>query len=91
MITLKAYGNLSALAGRKEFCFELSEPTPVTDAVRRFAELGGEPVQRFLFDQSDQLRPGIFVLVNNQFVNWHVPSWLADGDEIIVLPPVAGG
>jgi molybdopterin converting factor subunit 1 len=56
--------------------------TGAADAAALFAELKSR--YKFSLDTSH-----LKVAVNNNFVDWHTS--LKDGDEIVFVPPVAGG
>jgi len=77
-IRLRYYAVLRDQAGRAEETVE----TGATDAARLYEELAA----RYGFTLArDRLR----VAVNADFVDWSRP--LADGDEVVFIPPVAGG
>ncbi|QBB70285.1 MoaD/ThiS family protein [Pseudolysobacter antarcticus] len=76
--TLRYFASLADQAGCAEETWEtaLSEPRAL------YAELRAR--HGFTLDAS-RLR----VAVNGEFADWHLA--LADGDEIVFLPPVSGG
>jgi len=76
--TLRYFASLADQAGCAEEIWEttLSEPRAL------YAELSSR--HGFTLDAS-RLR----VAINGEFADWH--RALADGDEIVFLPPVSGG
>ncbi|MEE8077567.1 MAG: MoaD/ThiS family protein [Pseudomonadales bacterium] len=78
MIHIQYFAVLRELAGR-------SDEAVATDA-ETAAQLYGELLERYGFTlDPNQLR----VVVNDAFGEWTTP--LRDGDEVVFLPPVAGG
>ena len=77
-VTLHYYALLRERAGRQRERVD----TAATDAAALYEELAsrhGFPLPRTL----------LRVAVNSQFADWSRP--LADGDEVVFIPPVAGG
>jgi molybdopterin synthase catalytic subunit len=66
--------------GTGELFLELSEPAVVQDALQALWEMG-DPFLR--------LPAGPVVAVNRRFASPDTP--LQDGDEVALVPPVAGG
>ena len=77
-VRLKYYALLREQAGRGEESVDTRAP----DAAALFDELAAR--HRFSLSRS-QLK----VAVNAEFADWSRP--LADGDEVVFIPPVAGG
>jgi molybdopterin converting factor subunit 1 len=77
-VRLRYYALLREQAGLDEERVE----TPAGDAAGLYDELAAR--HGFKLDRA-QLR----VAVNSEFSDWSRP--LADGDEIVFIPPVAGG
>jgi molybdopterin converting factor small subunit len=90
-VNVSIFGDLAAVLGRKQIV-ELDEGSTVATLARRIAEKGGVTRQGYLGRYKlggDELT----VLVNGR--NIHLLSGpatvLRDGDEVVILPPVAGG
>jgi molybdopterin converting factor subunit 1 len=77
-VHLRYYALLREQAGRQSETVETAASTPAA----LYAELSAR--HRFRLPQA-QLR----VAVNAAFTEWSSP--LADGDEVVFIPPVAGG
>ncbi len=77
-VHLRYYALLREQAGRQSETVETAAATPAA----LYAELAAQ--HRFRLPQA-QLR----VAVNAAFTDWSSP--LADGDEVVFIPPVAGG
>lgn len=77
-VQLRYYALLREQAGRQAETVETAAPTPAA----LYAELAAR--HGFHLPQA-QLR----VAVNAAFADWSSP--LADGDEVVFIPPVAGG
>lgn len=77
-VTLHYYALLREQAGRQHESVE----TAATDAASLYDELAARHGFRLP-------RALLTVAVNSQFADWQRP--LADGDEVVFIPPVAGG
>ena len=77
-LTVQYYALLREQAGRREESLVSSAATA--------AELYAELLQRYPFTLAPQL---LRVAINAEFRDWTAP--LADGDEVVFIPPVAGG
>jgi molybdopterin synthase sulfur carrier subunit len=84
---------VGALGGR-QFTAELPEGTTLAECLRLLAARLGEQAQGVLFSTSEgALQAHIQVLVNgrqSQFLSGG-ETVLADGDDLLFLPPVGGG
>ena len=77
-VNLRYYALLREQAGRQSETIDTAAATPAA----LYAELAARHGFRL---PASQLR----VAVNAAFCDWHRP--LEDGDEIVFIPPVAGG
>jgi MoaD family protein len=50
-----------------------------------------EKLSRYLFEDSNELRKSLVVLINGNVIAKESPPQLSDGDEITLLNPVGGG
>lgn len=77
-IKVRYYAILREQAGKSEESLTTDAPTPAVV----FAELK----RRYPFTLDEkQLK----VAINTEFSDWHTP--LKDGDNVVFIPPVAGG
>ncbi len=51
----------------------------------------GEPLTRYLLDESGRLRATVLAFVNEEQVDWENPKVLGDGDELVFMSAIAGG
>jgi sulfur-carrier protein len=77
-VRVEYYAMLREQAGMNEETVETSAATP--------EQLYAQLVERHGFDVA---RTGLKVAINAQFGDWSAP--LDDGDEVVFIPPVAGG
>lgn len=90
-ITVRVFGDLAPLLGRRH-ALELDEGTTVATLTRRIAEEAGLKRQGYL-GRYRVGRSELAVLVNGRNIALleGVKTPLRDGDEIVILPPSAGG
>lgn len=67
--------------------------TALDDALAQVAERGGETLLRQLRGSDGRPEPTVIVVVNGRVVGAAERGGflLADGDEILLMPPIAGG
>jgi len=90
-IHIRIFGNLASILGRKH-TMELDQGATVATLANRIAEVARLKRQGYLGNYKvggDDLA----ILVNGRNINLlnGVETALHDGDEVIVLPPTAGG
>jgi molybdopterin synthase sulfur carrier subunit len=82
------------ILGARETEISLPEETTIQGLLSRMKELWSERLPFYLFQQgTDRLLPHITLMVNGrsiQFLNG-METILQDGDEVLLVPPVAGG
>jgi len=90
-ISIRIFGNLVTILGRKQV-IELDEGATVGTLSNRLAESAGLRRQGYLGNYKvggDDLA----ILVNGRNIHLldSVETVLKDGDEVVILPPTAGG
>lgn len=90
-VNVRIFGNLVAVLGHKQFV-ELDEGVTVGTLSNRLAESAGLRRQGYL----GNYRVGgddLAILVNGKNIHLldGVETVLKDGDEVVILPPTAGG
>ena len=90
-VNLRVFGNLTSLLGRKH-TIELDQGATVATLTNRIAERVGFRRQGYL----GNYRVGgedLAILVNGRNIQLldGVHTTLHDGDEVVILPPTAGG
>jgi molybdopterin converting factor small subunit len=84
---------LRAAAGQTEHDIDLPESSSLAEMLSLLVASGGDNVRPHLIADNGQVRPSLLIVVNNAVV----PSSLAastvlqHGDQILLLPPIAGG
>lgn len=78
-VTVRLFASYAESLGRSQMEMEFPEGTTVGDVVRSLASLPG----------ASKLPPSPLVAVNCEYANQR--TIVSDGDEVAVIPPVAGG
>ncbi len=87
----KLQGQLRQLANRESEECELNHASSLEEALADRTKSYGADFQRILFDDQGRLRPSVMITVNGAAIDKDEPPQLKDGDEIAMLPAIAGG
>ena len=90
-VNVRIFGNLAIMLGRKHVV-ELDEGSTVTSLANRIAEKAESKRQGYLGNYKvggEEL--AILVNGKNMHLLGGIDAILHDGDEVVILPPVAGG
>ena len=90
-VTLNYFAQVRQAAGVEAEQVQLDDDTDVLGAVEEVAERHGKDLRGLVLDESGAIRPSLMVLVNGQSLSAGQSLALADGDEITILSPIAGG
>ena len=90
-ITLHYLGPLRYAAGMDAETWQGGENALLTQALNEAASRHPEQFATILFDARGELRPSLLVLVNEVPVDRNPLPRLHDGDEVTLLPAIAGG
>lgn len=93
-ITLKTILNFKKIIGKGEIDFTVEKGTVLEEALENLIETYGKELESNLFNPHDRsLLQHVRLIVNGRdiaFLNG-IRTILQEGDEILILPPVAGG
>ena len=90
-VRIKYFGQLREMAGAEEEQLEPSDGDDLKTALLEKAKTHGDDFRRVIFNRDGNLRPSVMILVNENPIDKSQPHALEDGDEITVLPAIAGG
>ncbi len=94
IVTLKTILNFKKIIGKGQIDFPVKEGTVLEEVLEKLIETHGKELESNLFNPDDRsLLQHVRLMVNGRdivFLNGLQTS-LKDGDEILILPPVAGG
>ncbi len=90
-ITVTYFGQLRHVAGAETERVEVVGPMALPDALAGLAARHGEDFTRIVFDDGHRVRPSLMVLVNGAVVAKGSAPVLKEGDEVTLLPAIAGG
>ena len=69
----------------------LQEPASIKDLLNKVADAHGEHLRQILLTAEGQPHPSLLLFMHDRQVHAAATQRLRDTDEIIVLPPMAGG
>ena len=93
-VTAHTILHLAAMLGRREIELEVPSGSSVMDVVDLVAELMGEQAVPVLLESAGGMpQPHLRIMVNGRDIGvlQGLDTVLAEGDEILILPPAGGG
>jgi sulfur-carrier protein len=93
-VTVHTILDIKKVVGKREVQIALPRRSTVADLLEEMVKSWGEELSSLLFEpDSHEVLSHIQIMVNGRaiaFLNG-IRTELADGDEVLILPPVAGG
>jgi molybdopterin synthase sulfur carrier subunit len=91
IVYIKAFANFREILGR-DIQVELDEGSKVRELLDNLC-LSQQRLKSALFDESGKVREYVILMKNRKDINSFegLETTLSDGDEVAILPPVAGG
>ena len=90
-VTVRFFGQVRQAAGKDSEILEIDPATTPRAVVQRLAESSGEPLRSHLLGDDGEVRSSLVLVIGDEQVDLDTTSPLADGDELTILPPIAGG
>ena len=90
-VTISYFGQLRNVTKVKQETVETAETTGFLELLSQRAEYFGEPFRKIVMDESSRLRPSVLITVNGEMMDKQSPPPLTDGDNITLIPAIAGG
>ncbi len=93
IIRVQSLGAIKALIGRREIEVEMPAGARLADLLERLSQQYGPEFDRQVNVGGDwpDLRARIFINGRDHFTLQHLDTVLRDGDQVMLLPPMAGG
>lgn len=92
-INVKYFAAIRDIVRKKEEQIQVDIGTTVEDALRRLAEIYGERLMRYIYDEKGRLRGNLAILINGESIDRerYDRTILRSKDIFVILPPIAGG
>lgn len=90
-LTVSYFGQLATVADKDSELVDAADGAHLVDLMGKLCERHGDEFRSFVLDDGGTLRPSLLITVNGRSVDRANPPSLSDGDEIALLPPIAGG
>ena len=90
-LTLNYFGQLRQAAGVATESLDQPDSISLKQLLIDRADGFGGEFKKILLDQNSQPRPSVLVIINNIAADRQSPPALQDGDEITLMPAIAGG
>ena len=90
-ITVNYFGQLKQIAEKDADSGDYPEEMGLGDVLADLASRYDGKFKNIVLNDAGALRPALLVSVNDKAVDKGAPPVLHDGDQINLLPPIAGG
>lgn len=90
-VTINLFGQLRHLADADQVTLEAAEDGALLPTLQHLASQYPEQFTTILFDEDQQVRSSMMVLINDTAIDKANPPQLQDGDAITLLSAIAGG
>jgi MoaD family protein len=90
-VKVNYFGQFKQITGKETDDKDCPETIGLCQFLTEIASHYGHKFKTAVFDQADQLRPSVVVLVNGNVVDKDRPPSLNDGDEVSLLTAIGGG
>ena len=90
-IVVKFTAQLKKEAGTAQQEFELADDDNLTALLARVSQAFNDKVRDMIFDDNGVFRQSIIIVQNGTQVGIDDPIALKQGDEILLMSPIAGG
>lgn len=90
-VTLHYYGQLRQLANRESEVVEIPAPQIMTDLLHAIAGKYDAAFSKILFNDRQQPSSSVMLLINQEPAPRDPPPLVHDGDEVSLIPAIAGG
>src|SRR5271163_2066529 len=90
-ITIEYFGPAREAAGVVREIVDIEPPARARRLIAALARQRGGKLAALLLGSNGELSPSVLIAVGDRQDSGDQPIELTDGDEIVVVPPVAGG
>lgn len=91
-VRVKYFAEIRDMTGKKEETLLMSDGSTVKELLQKLKEIHGEIFSSRIFVSEEELKEDYNLLLNSESVE---PPFskktLKEGDEFVILPPIAGG
>jgi MoaD family protein len=90
-VTINYFGQLEQLSGRPSEERECREGISLLEVLDALAGQYGADFKTMVMDAAGRPRSSLLIVVNGEVANAATAVEVGDGDEVTLLPPIAGG
>lgn len=93
-VKISAILTIKEVLGQGSLEFSVPKGSSIHDTLLSMSKKWGKKLESLIFNSDGSLLPYIRVMVNGrdlEFLENKIDTILTEGDEILILPPVAGG
>ena len=90
-IRIKYFAQLKSKAGKTSEVLKLESGQDLQECIKTVSERNDGRIDEILFDESGTYRDSVVLVINSRQVRYVENPKMNDGDELMILSPIAGG
>jgi len=90
-ITIFYTAQIKSITGKSDELLKLTGSSSLVEVLNERCNIYGDQFRMLIFTAEETIRPSLVISINNEQVIPGKETILKDGDEIILLSPIAGG
>jgi MoaD family protein len=90
-VKVKYTAQLKKAVGKGEEQVELEENSRVKDLLNVLFQQRKEAFENMVFSSEGTFLDAVLLIVNGQQITYKSSDFLTDGDEVLIMSPIAGG
>ena len=90
-IHIKYFAQIKSKAGKSSEIIELENEATLQDCIEKLSKDNDHGINDILFDESGVYRDAVILVINSQQTRYAENPKMNDGDELMIMSPIAGG
>lgn len=90
-IHIKYFAQIKSKAGKSSEVLELETGTTLQNCIEKLSKINNKQINDVLYDESGVYRDAVILVINSQQTRFAENPKMNDGDELMIMSPIAGG
>ena len=90
-IHIKYFAQIKSKAGKPSEVLELESGATLQGCIKKLSKENDHGINDILYDESGVYRDAVILVINNQQTRYAENPKMNDGDELMIMSPIAGG
>ena len=90
-IHIKYFAQIKSKAGKSSEVLELESGGTLQGCIKKLSKENDHGINDILYDESGVYRDAVILVINSQQTRYAENPKMNDGDELMIMSPIAGG